>query len=308
MVSKWIRQRQIISVPTDHDWWASHAQLPTILKISPSSWRIFVAGRDARNKGSIIAVDVDPTNDMAVTATSQERLINHGASGQFDCDGIGVTSVLEHGGQHRFVSAGMNASCGKNYQIGIGLLASADLGHSFERKSDGPILGLSPDNPHGCSSGQALLINGIWHIWFVSWREWTKPSKGLSEPRYDIRHATSVDAINWKQDAEPAIALADESEGGLARPWVVPCANGYEMWFSVRGRIDSNDPTACRYRIGYATSKDAIHWNRMDDAHSFTTSPEPSDWDFEMQCYASVVDKMMNPICSIVKTTSDATE
>ena len=196
MESKWIRQRQIISVPENHGWWKSHAQLPTVLKISPRKWRIFVAGRDARNKGSVISVDVDPANDMAVTAVSGERLIDHGPSGRFDCDGIGVTSVSLRDEQQIFVSAGMNAKAGKHYQIAIGLLNSTDFGQSFERLSDGPVLGPGINNPHGCSSGQALLIEGIWHIWFVSWREWAEHGSGPSEPRYDIRHATSKDGIN----------------------------------------------------------------------------------------------------------------
>ena len=151
-------------------------------------------------------------------------------------------------------------------------------------------MGPGINNPHGCSSGQALLIEGIWHIWFVSWREWVERGSGPSEPRYDIRHATSKDGINWKQDPEPAIALADETEGGLARPWVVATADGYEMWFSVRGRIDPKQPNACEYRLGYAISDDAVQWQRMDHAHSFTNAPDRDDWDFEMQCYASVIE------------------
>ena len=289
MESKWIRQRQIVGVPVTHDWWVSHAQLPTVFKVSDNLWRIFVAGRDAKNRGSIVALDVDPGDDMAVKRVSQERLIDHGRKGQFDCDGIGVTSVLYNQDGPVFISAGMNANCGEHYQISIGLLASPDQGKTFARMSDGPILGPGDDNPHGCSSGQAVIINGVWHIWFVSWREWVQGPNGSAEPRYDIRHATSKDGVKWVQDPQPAIALANEFEGGLARPWVMPARNGFEMWYSVRGRFDTNDATARRYKLGYAVSDDAVTWTRKDDAHSFTPAPQPSDWDYEMQCYASII-------------------
>ena len=65
--------------------------------------------------------------------------------------------------------------------------------------------------------------------------------------------------------------------------------NGYEMWFCYRGPFSLSKPEKRRYKIGYAHSADAQNWVRDDDAHQFINPPEPGDWDYEMQCYQSIV-------------------
>lgn len=289
MASRWLRQKQIVHVPPRHGWWVSHAQLPTVLPLAPDRWRIFCAGRDVRNRGSIIRVDVDPTRGMTVLDISRDRPVRHGPRGSFDCDGLGVTSVVAAGNGHLFTSAGMNATDTTPYRIAIGLMSSDDQGRSFARRGNGPILQAGANNPAGCSSGQIVRIGRRWHLWFSSWRGWDHAEGQPPEPIYDIRHAVSRDAKLWHQDANPAIAPRSPKEGGLARPWVMQNDQGFEMWYSIRSRAAAGDPAQPRYRLGYATSRDGLSWERRDADHGFDNPPQPGDWDHAMQCYASVI-------------------
>ena len=40
---------------------------------------------------------------------------------------------------------------------------------------------------------------------------------------------------------------------------------------------------------GYATSLDGIDWTRQDNKHLFMENEKESEWDNEMQCYATVL-------------------
>jgi len=59
------------------------------------------------------------------------------------------------------------------------------------------------------------------------------------------------------------------------------------MWFAYRGSFDFRDGEDS-YRIGYAESKDAVKWNRMDDRSGIKFSE--SGWDSKMQTYPNVIE------------------
>ena len=94
--------------------------------------------------------------------------------------------------------------------------------------------------------------------------------------------------MNWQISDTAAIPRCSPNEAGLVRAWVLENADGYEMWFCSRGRYDDADSRARNYRLGYATSKDALTWSRNDALQTFVNPPKPGDWDAEMQCYPCV--------------------
>ncbi|WP_135507096.1 hypothetical protein [Roseovarius aestuariivivens] len=264
--------------------------MPTVLPVHDALWRIYVAGRDARNRGSVVLIEVDPTREMQVLSISKERLVEFGNPGAFDSDGVGVTCAMVLDDKVFFASAGLRCLETYPYQLGIGLMCSLDRGQNLSRVQLAPTLCAGAENPVGCSSAQILRIGSDWHMWFASWRSWSQSPSGEAQPHYDIRHAVSKDLVHWQQDPDPAIALSDSrNEGGLGRPWVMPNEEGYEMWFSARGGYDPDKPTCRNYAIGYATSPDAETWTRRDEAHGFVNPPAPGDWDKKMQCYTTVM-------------------
>ena len=55
----------------------------------------------------------------------------------------------------------------------------------------------------------------------------------------------------------PAIAFAGPQERGVTQPWVMPAAEGYEMWYCTCGWFSAADPSLRNYDIGYAVSEGA---------------------------------------------------
>ncbi len=263
--------------------------MPTVTKVNGAHWRICLAGRDVQNRSNIIVADVDPTQGMKVLSVSQDLPLAFGGPGALDRDGVGVSCAIDHEGAQLWVGGGMNVRDHPHYRISTFWLSSPDGGRSFQKLARPPILVAGDDNPLGGGIADILRIGGRWHMWFTSMRNWRSTNGGPSEPTYDIRHAVSDDLQHWTQDTAPAIALARPREAGIVRPCVLSTADGFEMWYSVRGPEHRTDPASRAYRIGYATSSDAAAWTRRDTGFSFENPPEHGDWDSDMQCYPHVV-------------------
>ena len=290
MISRWHRQSRILDIPDDHPWWVSHAQMPTVVRVTESLWRVFLAARDDRNRSNLVMVEVDPSRNMEVLGISRDRVLHHGGAGAFDRDGVGVTCAVNADGHGLWVGGGMNLRDHDRYQITSVWMTSPDGGATFDRVEAPPILEPGPANPHGAGIAQVLRIADRWHMWFTSMRAWRDTPDGQAEPTYDIRHATSPDLREWKQDDQPTISLRTPQEAGIVRPWVMPDADGFEMWYSVRGPFDPDNPASRAYRLGYATSPDARVWTRRDDQMRFDNPPVQGDWDYDMQCYPTLIE------------------
>ncbi|WP_270732154.1 hypothetical protein [Shimia sp. Alg240-R146] len=289
MQSCWLRKGQFLSVPDTHPWWRSHAQIPTVLPIHDRLWRLYVAGRDANNRGASVRIDLDPSNDMKVLSIAPQPCLRVGPAGAFDQDASGVTCAAPDGDKVVFGTSGLRQLTATPYELGIGLAHSLDDGETIEKSGQAPVLAAGSTNPAGCGIPQVIRMGSQWHMWFSSLREWTFPSDTDPELRYDIRHAVSDDLARWREDTTPAIALAGPHEGGHMRPWVQQTSDGFEMWYCTRGRYDASDPSLRAYKIGYATSTDGRAWTRRDTAHAYANPPQQGDWDHDMQCYPSII-------------------
>jgi hypothetical protein len=121
--------------------------------------------------------------------------------------------------------------------------------------------------------------DGKFRTWYCSAIGWTEVD-GKPYPRYVIRHAKSNDGMKWTGGGPVCIPL-EESEFGIARPWVVRDGACYRMWYSIRSHSRP-------YRMGYAESIDGENWIRMDDRVGIAASE--SGWDSEMICYPAILD------------------
>ena len=96
-----------------------------------------------------------------------------------------------------------------------------------------------------CFDVTLIQEDGLYKMWF-SWR--AKHSMGYTE---------SVDGVHWK---EPVVVLAPCDSGWeklVNRSSVVHKGELYYMWYT--GQTDTTS------QIGFATSKDGIHWTRQSD-------------------------------------------
>ncbi|HMF31605.1 MAG TPA: family 43 glycosylhydrolase [Candidatus Lokiarchaeia archaeon] len=92
----------------------------------------------------------------------------------------------------------------------------------------------------------------LYHMWYT----------GQAKGRSSIGYATSPDGVSWtRASSEPVfVPLNKWEKGALMCPHVLwdEHMQVYRMWYSGGEQYEPN-------AIGYATSEDGIHWNRLND-------------------------------------------
>jgi hypothetical protein len=271
--------------PVTREWAVSHAQCPTPDLQSETKLRIYFGTRDAQNRTRPTFVDVDPNNPQCVHYVHDQPVLELGELGCFDDAGVMPFSVVDSDGTKLLFYAGWNTSTTVPYRISIGLAVSHDGGDTFRRIYRGPILDRTLDEPHFCSTPFVVRESGHWRMWYLSCREW-RSLKGRPEPQYDIKSAWSDDGIHWRRDGSIAIAI-EQSDEAIARPWVLPGADRWRMWYCHRSLDGYRTDKESSYRIGYAESSDGgANWRRLDQLGGLGTSDD--GWDCEMAAYPAV--------------------
>jgi len=241
-------------------------------------FRVFVAGRDKSNRSSIGFVDIELRPDSArVIGCCSTPILRPGPLGAFDDSGVlpsCLTTVTTGTGNELLLYyTGVALGVTVPFYYLVGLARSRD-GISWERWSNAPFLERTPVDPLLVASPWIVLDAQTFHMWYVSGVRWSIEPDG---PRhyYHIRHATSVDGIQWQRTGAVAIDFS-AGEYALSRPTICRASGGFRMWFAARGRY---------YQIYEASSLDGTTWRRKQDP---VLTPSPSGWDSEMTCYPAV--------------------
>jgi hypothetical protein len=266
---------------------ASHAQLPTVDRLSDERWRIYLAARDAQNQANTTSIDVEAGNPTRILAERGEPILPLGPEGAFDSAGLMPAWLVEldDGTKYLFYT-GWKLAAETPYELAIGLAESRDGGESWRKVQDEPVLGLTPDEPYTVGSPCVLRDNGLWRCWYFCSTEWTTVEDRL-EAVYHIRYAESDDGIHWRRDGTVAIDYEAKDEA-IARGSVVRDADRYRMWYAYRKTSGFRDDPSRSYRIGYAESPDGVAWTRVDDAAGIDVSDD--GWDSAMIAYPYVFD------------------
>lgn len=270
---KW-RKRGRIFVPRGDLWWArSYATMPTV-EVRSEALRVYFAALDEQRHGRIGWIDVDAKDPSRILGESAEPVLDLGAPGLFDDSGVNPSCVVEVEGRSRLYYVGWQRCERVPYMIFAGL-AVADGEGRFTKHQPVPVLDRTPEEPFLRSATSVLRNDDGFQAWYVSGLGWEEGA-----PVYTIRYAESEDGIRWRSRTEPCLDLTGD-EFGFGRPWVLREGDGYRMWYSIRSR-------SAPYRIGYAESRDGLHWQRKDEEAGIESSAE--GWDSEMICYPCVVD------------------
>jgi hypothetical protein len=276
----------LVPVRSGHKWWTSHAQTPTVLALSPRLWRLYFAGRNSNNQSSILAVDVDPQDDMRVLAEYFEPMMSPGRPGTFDAAGLGPSCALMIGGRIHLYYSGICPRSDVSLQIAIGLAISDD-GLTFERAFAGPIRSIGPADPYFVSTPFVAPIEGGYRMWYVSGTCWTE-TKGILEPEYVLRSCVSPDGIMWETGS--SLTLQDYPGGVInqTRAWVTQEAGGMRLWYSRRGRdfrIGGNEA----YRLFSCSIDSQGEATGEVEPVVFSNPPAAGEFDSWMQAYGCVV-------------------
>lgn len=281
----WEKRGMIFGVDRLNDRMVSHALGPTVL-LRRDSIRVYFSSRDDHSRSYPYYADLDLENPSEVTRIVEEPLLELGALGTFDDDGVMPCSVVRlSDGVIYLYYVGWNRGVTVSYRNSVGLAVSVDGGDSFERMFEGPVIDRHKNEPHMAASPCVMKEGDLWHCWYTSGNRWIDVN-GKAEPVYTIRYACSNNGFDWVRDGKECMAQVSEYEA-FARPTVIKDRGLYRMWYNYRSSFDYRNGEGS-YRIGYAESSDARSWVRKDLEAGISCSE--SGWDSLMQCYPCVVE------------------
>jgi predicted GH43/DUF377 family glycosyl hydrolase len=275
------RKLGLVYAPSGEKWWArSYALLPTVHVLDENTLRIYFASLDEGRFGRIGFVEVDARDPRRIGYETPEPVLDVGELGTFDDSGVNPSCIVTVGEQQHLYYIGWQRCERVPYKLFAGLAISKDGGSTFNRYQPVPLLERTPVEPFLRSATTIVREKDLWRMWYVSALRWTYVNN-VQYPSYVIRYAESIDGMAWTASPEICINFADPDEFGFGRPWVIKEDDRYKMWYSIRSHREP-------YRIGYAESRDGVHWERLDDQVGIARSE--SGWDSEMICYPCVVD------------------
>lgn len=262
----------------------SHAQVPTAL-VMPDRIRVYFATRPQAGLSLPTFIDLDANDVTKVLSIHDRPILDVGAPGTFDADGVMPSCVVRTGDRVMLYYSGWSRLGGvAPYNNATGLAVSEDGGTTFRRLFQGPILDRTPDEPWSATSPTVIWDGTLWHMWYSSGSGWVNVDDKL-EHEYQLKHATSVDGVRWQRDALPVIQSYNPHES-QTRPAILRDGSGWRLWFSFRGSVAFRS-TGQTYRLGHARSTDLTTWIRCDDQAGIDISP--TGWDSQMLCYPDVV-------------------
>jgi len=289
---KWKKLGKIFD-PTKHVWkenFMGYAQSPQAI-VFDDFVRIYFSIRNQDNIGTFIShiqfVDFNK-NLKTIINISNHEVVRPGNLGCFDEHGIFPINVLRYNDIILGYTNGWSRRISVSVETAIGIVISKDLGFTFERLGDGPILSATTNEPFLVGDPFVKVIDGIFHMWYIFGIGWKKHSDSAQPDRiYKISHAISYNGIEWnKEEGKQIINDKLNEDECQALPTVIYFKNKYHMFFCYRSAFDFRKNKDNAYRLGYAYSNDIKNWTRDDSQVGIDVSKD--GWDSDMLCYPHV--------------------
>lgn len=260
-----------------HPKLATHAANPLPLWLEGDVYRVFYSSRDACNRSSVGAVDIDIVQRRVVCDHAEPFLVN-GAPGSYYADGISIGCCYETGGTRYMLFMGWQANVGTHWRGDIGrIIVNDDL--TLRADGDQPFIGSDATDPLSLSYPWVIQdAQGRYAMWYGSTLTW---DAGNGEMLHVIHAASSTDGTHWTRHGL-SVPYELGTVQAFSRPTVASRpGGGLDMWFSCRGATD-------KYRIGRAISEDGTHWRLAMDEAGIAVSE--AGWDSDMIEYPYVFD------------------
>jgi hypothetical protein len=276
---RWEKRGVVVPAPPPLTWARSHAALAVPRNLPDGQTEVYFSTRDERGRSHVAKAVFPPGEELGQPDYSPSPVLQPGELGSFDDAGVTTSCLVDDGGRLYLYYSGWTRGVSVPFYFFVGCAASDDGGNTFARVSPSPILERNAVDPYLTASPWVLVENGVWRMWYVSGTGWELRG-GEPVHRYHIKYAESRDGLSWDREGLVCIDYRDEAEYAIARPCVIPEADGYRMWFSARGET---------YQLGYAESRDGLSWDRLDEQAGLDSSP--TGWDSEMLAYPVVFDR-----------------
>lgn len=275
---KWQRLGRILTPDEKIDWMSTWVGASFARQIGDSSmFELFVTGRDKKNRSRVGKLLLDmQTNDLQHIAGGG-AVFDLGDLGAFDENGVSYPWLYQWEGRWYMLYVGWRPTVLTPFQNGLGLAVEGEDG-IFRRVSRAPILPADDNDYLSVGSACVFIENGLIRLYYTTFLRWGQ-SETDAKHYYVIKYAESTDGgLHWERNNHICINSEKGMEDfSIGRPSVIKIGDTYHMWFSYRGE---------NYSLGYASSKDGIHWER-DDTKAGIEKPA-TGWDSEMQCYCQI--------------------
>ena len=275
------RKGLIYRVKNNVDWMISHSQVPFAMLMEDNIVRFYFATRDNENRSTTTFVDAEASNPKNIKYIHNAQCIGLGRMGTFDDYGAMPSWFIRHEDKIYLYYSGWNIGVNVSYRMGIGLAISYDNGLSFKRISEAPILDRSEFDPCWCAQPCVAKDGDKWKMWYLSCTKW-EIIDNHPEPFYNVKYAISDDGIEWRRTGDVCLDY-DEFTNAIGRPSVMQRNGIYEMYYSYRSASGYRIDPSKAYRIGYATSKDGINFEKKNQ--SFEISGKREGWESIMNEY-----------------------
>ncbi|SHN64789.1 hypothetical protein [Desulfovibrio litoralis] len=258
----------------------SHGSHPCAIHYKDDIFILAFTMRDYKQRSQIFLSYARVSNGTIELLGEPKLTLSYGEPGYFDCDGVISGAFVKNNDSIYLYYVGWQNLPEKMWICDTGRAILNPHTLTLEKEFTGPVLGRDKTNPLFAAATAFYIKNGLWHTWYNSGISWERTKEGWHH-KYGFHHAESTDGVNWVCDTKMCIPFADEYEYAFGRPSVYFYNGTYNMWFAHRAT-----KYISTYRIGFASSKDGIHWNRNDSISGLDVSP--SGWDSEMVCYPYV--------------------
>ena len=282
----WQKQGFIFKPSSDNDWSITHAQVPFPIKLPGNQIRIFFATRDAESRSSVSFIDVDANNPHRILKVNEKPCLQKGKAGYFDDSGTMPSWIVENEGKLLLYYTAWNKSATASYRLSIGIAESNDMGLTFKKMFEGPIMDRAQHDPIWVGQPCVLKEGDLWRMWYLSCQK-IEYVNGHPEPFYNVKYAESSDGISWDRKNLVCIDFETDSIDAIGRPFVFKENGIYKMYHSNRSAIGYREQKDKAYRIGYSESTDGVNWIRLDDRSGIEKGSE-GEWDSIMQEYCAI--------------------
>lgn len=264
-------------VPT-HPKLATHAANPVALQLNADVFRVFFNGRDAQQRSSIGAIDLD-LRSRRVVQKLETPLFTHGPEGSFYSNGISLGNICRINDQNTLLFMGWGVTTDGRWRGNLGRL-TVNPDSTLRMDHPRPLLvadgkdPISLSYPWGIQDADKNIF-----MWYGTTHAW---DAGNGEMLHIIHASSSPDGECWTRHGQVLEYKIGASQA-FSRPSVIRNKDGsMEMWVSFRG--GPADP----YRIGYALSEDGKIWDWRPNGAGISASV--TGWDSEMIEYPFVFD------------------
>lgn len=290
---KWEKLGQIYN-PERHAtqaWMQEFAQCPTPFLLNEHTIRVYISCRPHRGTDLQYVsypgyVDLDRHDLRKIVGISNTPLLPLGRLGNFDEFGIMPCSIIKHENICYMYYTGWTRMSSVPYTVDIGLAISHDGGHTFKKMGEGPLLGLTYNEPYLVNTPVVQKHSDQWHMWYLTGSKWMLHD-GKQEPVFHLAHALSIDGIHWERNGKPILHAKTEDEcQDVFSPFYRQ--NRWHAVFAYRDPKNFRSKSPGTYQFGYAFSEDLCQWTRQDSDAGIKHSD--TGWDADMMCSSQTIE------------------